>query len=275
MKIVTVQFDYPGKDRYKRLLTAFRNSVRYHMPDAELVHVHLKPPVDMPARKKSFASNTVKLQAWIDQLNATTEPVLLADCDMLMNAPVGDVWNYDFDLAYTYREESIGHERRVEPLYKVVNGRKVRTGPKRHPMGPGTRFGDKRWPPFNGGVMFVRPTEPAIRFMRELLSVNNQMMKDQRFHQQYRDVYGGLNQAAFGYMMEHSKDDGLKAMKLPCSEWNACELHWSNYNGRNRLIHIKSSLRKYVLGEKECPPQYQSIVKLWSKFEKMKFKEEL
>ena len=285
MRIITVQFDYPGRDYYKRLMTAFRNSIRVHEPDSNLVEILLDPPMNLlaSARKRSFVSNTVKLEAWINELEKSDEETLLVDCDMLMTNPVSGVWEQEFDIAYTFREE--GGCSKL-PVYEIRDGRKVRVRAKPH---PGLSFASKvkkrgspvtlmpdftykkagrRWPPYNGGVLFVRPNERSLEFFKIMLDINNQMLADKTMHDPYRRAYAGINQAAFGYMMENH--NGLCGMlQLNCSTWNACDNTWLDYGDHVKMIHIKSALRRYCLRDRPIPDEYLFLVEMWEKYEKM------
>lgn len=265
MRIITVQFDYDGQDDYKRLYTAFKNSCAIHASDSELICLHLSPPIESRAIRRSFISNTIKLEAWIRALKESSEDTLLVDCDMIMTAPIDDVWDMDFDIAYTYREE--GRKSKVQATYKLVKGRKVRTGPKPHPDAIGLDCRDSRWPPINGGVMFIRPTEKSISFIQKQLEINNKMMNDKAFHNKWRAIYCGINQAAFGYMLETNLVD-CNLLKLNCTEWNSCDGTWHLYEeGFTRMVHIKSALRWYVLGKTLVPTEYKKLVNLWNKYE--------
>jgi hypothetical protein len=49
--------------------------------------------------------NTFKLEKWVEILENAEEKICFTDCDMLMTNRIDDVWKYDFDVAYTYREK--------------------------------------------------------------------------------------------------------------------------------------------------------------------------
>jgi hypothetical protein len=275
---------------------------------------------------------------------------MLADCDMLMTKSVDEVWEKDFDIAYTEREE--GFQPKSQSVYKVVDGKKVRTGPKPHPGFPGGQVGavvgerkyqsgqdhgpfreeagqpkergphkpkphpgfpggivgavvkdrpyqssqfeivdgrkirkappgwpgvwgvskSRRWPPYNGGVMFIRPNEKSIKFMERQLAINNRMLKDDKFHRQYRLVYCGINQAAFGYMIENEADI-CNLLSLPCSEWNACDATWLQHDDSVRMVHIKSALRWMCVGKTAIQPGYEFLVRMWKDYEEMTFED--
>lgn len=243
------------------------------MPHADWVAIKTTPPVCKKAVKQSFASNSHKLQIWIDQLKKSDQPTLLADCDMLMTRPLDDVWEREFDIAYTEREE--GLKAKCGPVYVIEGGRKVRKGPKPHPGLPDgwglNRKGPDRkrlWPPYNGGVMFVRPNERSIKFMETQLAVNNRMLHDEKFHMPWRAVYCGINQAAFGFMIEKHPDI-CKLLSLPCSEWNACDATWMHYDDKVRMVHIKSALRWQCVGKNKIDPNLKHVVGMWREYEKM------
>jgi hypothetical protein len=272
MRIITAQFDYPGNNHYAKLLKAFRNSCKVHAPDSEFICLKLKHPKENLKSKRSIISNTIKLKAWLDELEKSDTNTLLVDCDMLMTAPIDDIWYQQFDIAYTYRED--GCALRVVSNYKIdEEGRRVRIGPKPHPDAPrarsrrrGPKGSDN--PPYNGGVMFIRPNKRSLNFMRRQLKVNNMMFDDPTLHSMWRGVYAGINQAAFGYMMEKGPIEcDMKA--LSCTEWNSCDDSWGKFKeGFTRMLHLKGALRSYVLGVKDYPKEYKHLKKLWEKYEK-------
>ena len=269
MRIITVQFDYPGNDHYQRLFTAFKNSCKINAPDSEFVRLNLKPPEEHLKTKRSVISNTIKLKAWVDELEKSNEPTLLVDCDMLMLRPLDDVWDMEFDIAFTYRED--GCNLKSNYPYRIdENGRRIRVGPKPHPDAPVLKRGKgSNHPPYNGGVMFIRPNDKSIHFMKSLLRINNMMVNDPKLHAFWRRVYAGTNQAAFGYIMERERDKLNCDMKgLSCTEWNSCDDSWLQYKeGFTRMLHIKGALRPFVLGLKPHPKEVKSLVKLWKSYE--------
>ena len=231
MKIITVQFNYRN-DWYDRLLRAFRNSVNLQMPDVgltEYIYNWNASKNEHIERSASMGYNTFKLEKWVEILENAEEKICFTDCDMLMTNRIDDVWKHDFDVAYTYRE-------------KWKNS------------GQGI--------PYNGGVVFVRPNERSINFFKRWLEINNKMIVDSSFHSGWRKKYAGMNQAAFGYVLE-KEPEICKMLELPCPIWNSVDESWRTFNQHTKMVHIKSNLRKTCLGLKKAPINQQYIVDLW------------
>lgn len=227
MKIISVSFDYAASTDYARLMAAFRASCARHMPAVAIEELRLSAPMIRPGKTRGEASNTHKLRAWVKAIDHAAETVCFADCDMLALRSIEDVEALDFDLAYT-----------------------VRT---------------KGWPPMNGGVVFVRPTDMGRALVKRWNQINTQMYRDDVLHNFWKRKYAGMNQAAFGCLLANH---GTRAriITLPCAEWNACNEDWATINGSTRLMHIKGELRRMVLGYVATPPALERAVREWREY---------
>lgn len=205
----------PHAAGYARLARVFEHSARVHCPGWE-IRVEAFPPLSTdPTNMLSHwcAANTIKLEAW--QRLVATSPnghlLLLTDADMAVLRPLDPLLAMDFDLAYTVR--------------------------------PGRL-------PFNGGVLAVRVSDRTRRFMEAYVERNRKMLHDSKYHQPFRRQFGGINQAAFGSLLDGLESVyGLDVRKLPGSEWN-CEQSagWHTADPTKvRLLHVKSSLRRSIL----------------------------
>lgn len=235
MKIITVSFDYRN-DWYSRLVRAFKNSINLYMPDVGLTEYRydFNETLNNSNRSAPYIYNTFKLDRWVDILKNTNENLALVDCDMIMTNRIDDVWENDFDIAYTYRRK-----------WSLT----------------------KKGIPYNGGVIFVRPNERSIRFFERLSTINKMMLDDQVFHRTWSKKYAGINQSAFGYMMER-ESNFCKMHPLPCPVWNSVDESWGNFNSETKMVHIKSKLRKYCLGVlKPVPAKYSFLTDMWKWFE--------
>jgi len=225
MKVFTVMFDVDKCKTWTRLLDVFRESVHEHMPGVELIEKRLETPDRNPHRPKNVQYNTMKLREWINYMETATEDTIFIDCDMLCMQPAFHAFDYDFDVAVTFR-----------PKGSI--------------------------PPMNGGVVFARPTENAREFFRKWLEVNNEMYSKPPFHHKWKIKYLGMNQAAFGYMYESGLCmDHVK--KLPTRVWNAVDDDWKDVNGETVFIHIKSQLRRAVMQDAEPYGAYQTAMQSW------------
>lgn len=225
MEIVTVQFNYPDRSDYKKLLDVFRCSVKQYMPRVKFIEICIPAPENKTKRELNFMYNGVKLRRWVEHLEKTNDNVIFADCDMMAIQSAEHAFKIPFDVAYT-----------------------ARTVIKRIPM--------------NGGIMMARPTEPARRFFREMLATNDRMFGDIAFHNQWRRIYAGMNQAAFGCTLETGKHKA-RVHKYQTREWNAVDCDWRHINKRTVFIHYKSKLRKMILDEIKHNPDYMQVIKTW------------
>jgi hypothetical protein len=200
------------------------------MPDVELIEHKIPPPENLSGRPLNFNYNDVKLKIWVDYLEKFNENLIFADCDMICVRPAYHAFDKEFDVAFT-----------------------ARTTTNRIPM--------------NGGIMFARPTEAAKKFFREMLETNHKMLKDVMFHQKWRKLYAGMNQAAFGCVYEkYKKSDEIKIHKYKTIEWNAVDCDWSKIDDSTVFIHYKSKLRKLVLANKRPFGIYTKVMKRWYQY---------
>lgn len=77
--------------------------------------------------------------------------------------------------------------------------------------------------------------------------------------------YAGMNQAAFGWMVENYKES-VKVVSVPCAEYNACSDDWNCYNKDTKIVHIKSGLRKIIL-ENNGSGKYKILKGIWRDLE--------
>lgn len=208
MRIATACFDYDERSDYARLLEVFRRSIARNMPGVEIDVLDCSAPKAIfPGNSVGWASNTAKLRAWANYVRQASEPLVLCDCDMLCLQSIEPAFDQDFDIAYT--------ERSCDEI------------------------------PLNGGVVFVRPTAASRSFFQRWHEINLRMYRDKILHHSWRRRYTGMNQAAFGYML--NRPHTARLATLPCREWNACNDDWPYIDGITRMVHVKGQLRKYVL----------------------------
>lgn len=174
----------------------------------------------------SHAVNTQKMDEWHRIVMAANDGdrLLLIDADTMIVRPIDDVWDREFDLAYTS---------------------------KRH-----TKF------PFNSGVVFLRVSDRVREFVSAWQRENARMLEhccpsgraclDPGCHSRWRARYGGINQAALGWMLEQSQTYGVQLAELPCAEWNCEDASWDEFDlNRTRILHLKGLLRRVVFGRQD------------------------
>ncbi len=239
MDLVTVQFEYNNSNYFKRLLDVFIQSCIDVLGSEPIVY-KIPCPLNGMARPGAWRhNNTDKLEVWNDHIQNATQDTVLIDCDMLIMQDFSEVWQHDFDVAITKRSE------KKSKLRQFPNGI-----------------------PYNGGVVFVRNTDSAKRFIQAWTDCNRYLFENTRAHSGYLKKYAGMNQAALGYLLEARNGyDICKVIDVPCAKYNACAPDfWEN--GNAKIVHIKGDLRKEVFSRqpKKDAPTYK-YVSIWKDIE--------
>lgn len=209
MTLATVVFDYPDIHfPYQQLHDVFRTSFIEHNPDIPFVTIRIEVPIDRSHDDAGCWSNTAKLRAWTKFIRETDDDVILADCDMFCIGSAARAFDIEFDIAYT-------------KLTVPQRGR-----------------------PLNGGIVMVRNTIAARRWITRLMWVNEAMYTDPAFHQRWRRKYAGMNQSAMGYMIETAPIGDCAVHAYSTSEWNAVDCDWRVIDESTVFVHMKSALRR-------------------------------
>jgi hypothetical protein len=195
------------------------------MPGTPVHVIKVDPPTRDISKAYNLKYNTVKLEAWTEYLHNTRDNVIFADCDMVMNRSATGAFDPDFDIAYT-----------------------ARTIIQRIPL--------------NGGIIMVKPTKRSLNFFDTFLAINKKMYDNEQFHNRWRARYAGMNQAAFGYMLETEPVD-IKLHRYETLKWNAVDCDWPYITDEMVFLHVKSKLRKNVLGKKKPYGNYAKAMKIW------------
>lgn len=220
-------------DQYGRLARVLEYTAAIHCPDWRIRVERLTAPPTFTSALgvHSHVTNSQKLEWWrsiiIDAEDG--DRVLLIDADMMITRPLEDVWAMPFDLAYTIREE----------------GRL----------------------PLNGGVVFVRVSPASRRFVDRWFAVNQRFLANANDHRHWRTKYAGINQAAFGFMLERERDPGLAIARLTCHEWNSENTTWAKFDpAQTRIVHLKSGLRRALFGM-PAKSEHKRLIALWHSLE--------
>jgi hypothetical protein len=227
IKIISVQFSFDNDKKYETLLNVLKYSAKVNMPKAKFVDLRLDAPeVEEVPGYKMLISNTYKLEKWIEEINKCKDGdyIALVDADMLILRDFSRVFNYRFDVAYTYRTSG--------------------------------------YLPLNGGVIFVKVNDLSKDFFNKFYRINLHFLKNKKEHDKYRKIYAGMNQAAFGWMLEESNHPA-HVLALPCPIWNVCNEDWKNMDESAYILHIKSKLRLMCFNQKRPTPDVERLVDLW------------
>lgn len=216
-RLVSTYFGGEGSI-YTRLARVLGHTARRHCPRWAIDVRRIVPePIQGVQREAKFVANTQKLDVWRRTIVEAPvgDRILLIDGDTFLVNGIDDVWDRDFDLAYTVRDYVM---------------------------------------PFNGGVVFVRVTPETKAFMERWREENAAMYADVSYHMKWKAKYGGLNQASFGRLLESDHGLDLLALPCTewnCEDscWGGFD------PARTRILHVKSGLRRLIFHGDVGPPQ--------------------
>jgi hypothetical protein len=201
-----------GDGKYARMAKVFEATARRHCPGWD-INVRKVDQIPIPAHRASVQghiANTQKLEDWnqIVQDAPDGARIPLIDADTAIVNPIDDIWDLDFDIAYTTKRSTF---------------------------------------PFNLGVIFVRVSAPARAFFAAWTAENRHMLQKKVVHREYRQRFGGINQASFGRTLETPAVRGVNLLGIPCVEWNCEDSSWERFDPeRTRIVHVKSALRRAI-----------------------------
>jgi hypothetical protein len=250
MIIVTVSFNYPPEYNladYEMLARVFRHSCSKYCPEAKFLDIKVDPPIlpDGDRHALNFLYNTIKLEEWLRIIEETDENIILADADMVAIRPFSEseIFDQEFDVGYTERTEvRLRKDKNTRQYWGDVKIRRM---------------------PMNGGIMFVKSTEPARDFFRQYKEVNQRLYDNGYEHQKWRVKYAGMNQAAFGCLFETGQYEAI-VKSFPCRIWNAVDTDWPHILRCGTVfVHMKSRLRRLVLGQKLPFGNYKAAMQSW------------
>jgi len=216
---------FDGLAGFRLLRDVMLKTFREVMPEVETICHEPGMGEQFGRREFGLAANTHKLAVWNDIVQSADEDLILCDCDLMAMESILDAFDTPFDIGYT-----------------------IRSGPI----------------PLNGGVVFVRNTPAAKTFFREWLKINDMMFQSPAIHEPWRAKYAGINQAAFGYLLE-KRPFPVRMTALPAI-YNGCDGEWGNLQNC-RIWHIKSELRRYCIGRdlRRPPKKLLPIVETFRK----------
>ena len=187
----------------------------------------------MPIRanaRSSFVQNTQKLDHWARRVAEAAEGdrIVLLDVDTMILRPLDDVWDREFDFAYTTKR--------------------------------GARL------PFNAGVIGLRVSDRVRAFVTEWATENRRLLL-QNPHKgashDWRHRYAGINQGALAHILG-TMGSTLRIETLPCAEWNCEDSSWASYDpATTRIVHVKSDLRVACFRPDQARGSLMPLVEQW------------
>lgn len=225
-----------GNGKYERMAKVFEATARAHCSnwDVNLRRIEEQQIEAHRAANKGHVANTQKLEDWnaIVQDAPAGSRILLIDTDTFFVNPIDDIWDQDFDIAYTVKRSQF---------------------------------------PFNLGVIFLRATDASKAFFAAWTQNNRVMLQKKVIHRQYRDRFGGINQASFGRTIETQAVRGVNLLGIPCATWNCEDSAWNSFDpGKTRIVHVKSALRRALFDNDRdamAKPGVPRLVEMWKALE--------
>lgn len=218
-----------GVEEWRRLAAVLEATAAAHCPAWSRRVVRIgKAKAGTGTGVSAHVANTHKLEHWADLVAASADgdELLLLDADTYIRQPLDEVWSRPFDLAYTVRE------------YPV---------------------------PFNLGVLFVRVSDRARALFELLRAENRRLFRPSDETAIWRRRFGGVNQAAFGFLLERGVYAGCTIRQLPCHEWNCEVSSWPRFDPAvTRIVHVNGALRRQIFHREPRPDvALEPIVHEW------------
>jgi hypothetical protein len=109
---------------------------------------------------------------------------------------------------------------------------------------------------YNTGLWLYRPAGAA--FVRTWCLWTRAILGAPTSFRAELDRYGGIDQAA----LARAGAGGVvtRILELPCRIWNATQSEWPEVTAETRVIHVKSALRRAVLGLERPAPSLAPLV---------------
>jgi alpha-N-acetylglucosamine transferase len=210
-----------------------QKSIRLACPTAKIIyHKCEAPKVNEEERElKRFGENAEKLRIWVNLLEKCEDnEIVLIDSDVMVLQDISEVFLFDFDIGCTRRTRN----------QRII---------------------------YNGGVMFVKKNERSLEFFRKFREIDDQMLEDKNFHEIWRAKYAGMNQAAFGWMVENYTGNFI-LREFPCAVYNSLSDDWKTFDPAiTKIVHLKGPLRDVILDKRKN--KYQNIKKIFDDIEAM------
>jgi len=216
---------------YRKFMRVLGKSVEANCPGVSFVAEQMRSYGQRAYAHKHVTDNSAKLEVWNRCIQEADEEVVLLDADMLVLRDVAEAFagEEEWDIANT-----------------------VRPGPLL----------------YQGGAVYVRPTDAAKEFMQAWTEQNRRILDDVTGLQNWTETYGGINQAALACTIDGWEGDALLG-QLPCSIWNSCAQTWETFSPDTAVVHLTGPLRKQCCACRMPPdaPQWtqqrQTIIAAW------------
>lgn len=228
-RLYACHFEQPGYEGdWARLARVLRASAAAHCPGWSIEVQEIHPGRIKSPMHRVYVGNTQKLERWATVVAASEDGdrLLLIDVDTMVLQSLDDVWDLDFDVAYTSKP-------------------------------PGAMF------PFNLGVVFLRVSARTRAFMAAWVARNRALLEAPAEAREWRVRYGGINQAAFA-LVRGGEEQPCRLVEVPCATWNCEESGWPEFDvAATRILHVKGELRRVVFGRQAPTRETATAASVW------------
>jgi hypothetical protein len=210
-------FNKEKNNSYERMVYWLQQSIEKHLPGAELKIIKVKPPL----KNGKINDNEIKMREWAKIKDSS--PYILMDADMIVTGNLAEGF-----FTHEKTEDDVPY---LKPDLDFDIGITKRTS--------GT-------PPYNVGVVFVRPSKKTEKFFELWYEAVQYLLRSPVKLKQYQEKYWAICQPALGFLIEENRIDFLNIKWLSCSEFNACDEDWKNgleyKDGKlfSKSIHLKT-----------------------------------
>ena len=216
---------------YERLAQVLKKSIQRNSPGVRVAIHSMRPIRTAQVIPDHVRFNTAKLELWNRVVQAAEEDIICMDADMLCLGNLAEAFEEEFDLAYTVR--------------------------------PGLKH-------YQGGIVFVRPTEAGKAVMQEWTLLNDNLLDDIDRLTELIQQEGGANQAALSLLVKEGLN-GAVLRELPCELWNCCAQTWGTFGPETRVLHMTGRLRRAVMEGRMPDPggpyaDLAPMVKAWLEY---------
>lgn len=119
---------------------------------------------------------------------------------------------------------------------------------------------------YNTGVVFVRPTIRARRFMQAWVDRTYEWGMSAPFVAKSKELYGGVDQASFAdTIADHRGRLGLRVREIDYTTWNLCQ-DFKEYRETTGIVHLKGRVSRDILihgKENRYPKKLVRLVRKW------------
>jgi len=241
MRLEAVYFRGQFTERHAAMANVLRLSATENSPTTPLSITEITEPDD---ELKAIGPGKLNAQ-WLDnarkakhhneiiQAAEDGEVLGMLDTDTMVLGDLSEIESMDFDLAYTIRPP-----------------------------------GSSKWK-LNTGVYFVRVNGNVRRFVGRWYQAVLDMLADPILHHHWKKTrgYGGIHQAALGFLLESSYYMPVKLLQLPCETWNCCSKLWDKTDNP-KIVHIMGQMREWCLGGRPAPTEAERrLVERWKAYD--------